>query len=38
MREIMVKNEMIADNPLKKHFTVSLPIIEIALRLAHASF
>jgi hypothetical protein len=38
MRELMVKGEMTADDPRKKHFALSLQIMEIALRLADVGF
>jgi hypothetical protein len=38
MRGMMVKGEIIAGDPRKKHFALSLPIMEIALRFADVSF
>jgi hypothetical protein len=38
MREMMVKGEMTADDPRKKRFALSLPIIGIALTLADVGF
>jgi hypothetical protein len=38
MREMMVKVKMTADDPRKKRFALSLPIIRIALTLADVGF